>query len=73
MAVDLIKSGARTVLGYPFTVHTDKIICDHCDQNYAFHYSAGEEHRLKVWLPKAKAAVSKSHADNHPDSVAISH
>jgi hypothetical protein len=71
MAVDLIKTGARIALGHPFKVHPDKIPCDHCDQSYDFHFSAGEEHRLKDWLPKAKAAVSKSHTDKHPDSVAL--
>lgn len=71
MAVQLIKTGARVNLGYPFKAYPDKILCDRCDQSYEFHYSAGEEHRLKEWLAKAKAAVGNSHAADHPDTVAV--
>jgi hypothetical protein len=71
MAVQLIKTGARIALGHPLKVHSDKILCDRCDQNYEFHYPPGEEHRLKEWLPKAKAAVNKSHTDNHPETLAL--
>jgi hypothetical protein len=71
MSVQLIKTGARIAIGHPLKVHPDKILCDHCDQSYEFHYAPGEEHRLKEWLPKAKPAANESHADNHPDSVAI--
>jgi Fe2+ or Zn2+ uptake regulation protein len=71
MAVQLIKNGARIVLGAPFKVHSDKILCDDCGQSYELHYSTGEEHRLKEWLPKAKAAVNNSHANHHPDTVAV--
>jgi hypothetical protein len=73
MAVQLIKTGAPIELGHPLKVHPDKILCDRCNQSYEFHFSAGEEHHLKDWLPKARAAVSKSHSDKHPDSVAISY
>jgi hypothetical protein len=71
MGVQLIKTGAKIVLGEPLKVHADKILCDRCDQSYAFHYSPGEEHRLKDWLLKAKAAVNISHDNNHPDTVAV--
>jgi hypothetical protein len=71
MAVQLIKTGARIALGHPLKLHQDKILCENCDQSYQFHYSPGEEHRLKEWLPKARAAVNKSHTDNHPDSVDV--
>jgi hypothetical protein len=71
MAVQLIKSGARIALGHPLKLHPDKILCDNCGQGYDFHYSPGEEHHLKQWLPKVKAAVNKSHSDNHPNSVPV--
>jgi hypothetical protein len=53
MAGQLIKTGARIALGHPLKLHPDKILCDRCDQSYQFHYSPGEEDRLKEWLPKA--------------------
>ena len=71
MAVQLIKTGARIALGHPLKVHPDKILCDRCGQSYEFHYSPGEEHRVNEWPPKAKAAVNSSHANDHPDSVAV--
>ena len=69
MAVELIKTGARIQDG--LTVHPDKIVCDHCNVTYELHYSKGEEHHLNTWLLKAKPAVSKSHASNHPNPVAV--
>jgi len=71
MAVQLIKTGARVALGHPLRVHPDKILCDYCDQGYEFHYTPGEEHRVKEWLPKAKAAVNSSHANDHPPSLPL--
>jgi len=69
MLVELIKTGAHIHDG--LVIHPEKILCDRCDYSYEFHYSPGEEHRVKEWLPKARVAVNKSHANNHPDSVAV--
>ena len=69
MAVELIKAGAPKQDG--LLVRQDRILCDRCDQTYEFHYSKGEEHRIKDWLPKARIAVNKSHSDNHPETVAV--
>jgi hypothetical protein len=69
MPVELVKTGARIQDG--LLVHPEKIVCDQCTQDYELHYSEGEEHRIKEWLPKAKAAVNKSHSNNHPDSLAV--
>jgi hypothetical protein len=67
MAVELIKTGARIQDG--LLIHPQKIDCN-CEQSYDLHYSPGEAHRLKYRITKAKRAVNKSHADNHPDTVA---
>jgi hypothetical protein len=69
MAVELIKSGAR--IQDSLIIHHGKIICDYCNIRYELHYSKGEEHHLNTWLLKAKPAVSKSHANNHPNTVAV--
>jgi len=71
MAVQLIKTGAYIALGHSFKAHPEKVLCDHCTETYELHYSAGEEHHLRDWLPKARIAVTKSHSNKHPDSVAI--
>jgi hypothetical protein len=64
MSVQLIKTGARITLGHPLKVHPDKILCDYCGQSYDFHYSPGEEHRLKGWLPKAGGRASLGENQN---------
>lgn len=69
MSVELIKTGAR--IQDDLIVHPDKVLCDHCGQSYDFHYPRVEEFRVKEWLPKAKAAVNKSHPNYHADSLPV--
>jgi hypothetical protein len=52
-------------------VHQERIICEQCAQSYEFHYSKGGEHRIKEWLPKARAAVNISHTNDHSATVAV--
>ena len=65
MAVELLKETHGKTSIADNLPHHEKIKCAHCDQTYQFRYSNGESHRLKEWLPRAQAAVNKSHTDEH--------